>query len=148
MYLDAVWQIGCLSKVNFFPIGDRMREIIETESAPSPIGPYSQAIRANGLLFVSGQIPLDPATGQTIEGDIAVQTRQVMNNLTAILHAAGSGLNKVVKTTVFLTNLDDFPRFNQVYGEFLGKARPARATVQVSRLPKEVLIQVDAIALA
>lgn len=125
-----------------------MREIIETESAPSPIGPYSQAIRANGLLFVSGQIPLDPATGQTIEGDIAVQTRQVMNNLTAILHAAGSGLNKVVKTTVFLTNLDDFPRFNQVYGEFLGKARPARATVQVSRLPKEVLIQVDAIALA
>jgi 2-iminobutanoate/2-iminopropanoate deaminase len=125
-----------------------MKEIIETKNAPSPIGPYSQAIRANGLLFVSGQIPLDPATGKTIEGDIAAQTRQVMNNLAAILSAADSGLNQVVKTTVFLANLDDFPSFNQVYGEFLGNVRPARATVQVSRLPKEVLIQVDAIALA
>jgi 2-iminobutanoate/2-iminopropanoate deaminase len=125
-----------------------MKEIIETKNAPSPIGPYSQAIRANGMLFVSGQIPLDPATGKTIEGDIAAQTRQVMNNLAAILSAAGSGLNQVVKTTVFLANLDDFPSFNQVYGEFLGNVRPARATVQVSRLPKEVLIQVDAIALA
>jgi len=125
-----------------------MKEIIETKNAPSPIGPYSQAIRANGLLFVSGQIPLDPATGKTVEGDIAAQTRQVMNNLAAILSAAGSGLNQVVKTTVFLANLDDFPSFNQVYGEFLGNIKPARATVQVSRLPKEVLIQVEAIALA
>jgi 2-iminobutanoate/2-iminopropanoate deaminase len=125
-----------------------MKEIIETKNAPSPIGPYSQAIRANGLLFVSGQIPLDPATGKTVEGDIAAQTRQVMNNLAAILSAAGSGLNQVVKTTVFLANLDDFPSFNQVYGEFLGNVKPARATVQVSRLPKEVLIQVEAIALA
>jgi 2-iminobutanoate/2-iminopropanoate deaminase len=125
-----------------------MREIIETKSAPNPIGPYSQAIRANGFLFVSGQIPIDPATGAVVAGEIAVQTQQVMNNLAAILAAAGSGLNQIVKTTVFLTNLDDFPRFNQVYGEFLGDAKPARAAVQVARLPKEVLLQVDAIALA
>ncbi len=125
-----------------------MREIIETKSAPNPIGPYSQAIRANGFLFVSGQIPIDPATGAVVAGDIAAQTQQVMNNLAAILAAAGSGLNQIVKTTVFLTNLEDFPRFNQVYGEFLGDAKPARATVQVARLPKDVLLQVDAIALA
>ncbi len=125
-----------------------MREIIETKGAPAPIGPYSQAVRAQGLLFVSGQIPLDPATGVPVGGDIADQTRRVMANLTAILNAAGSGLDRVVKTTVFLANLDDFPRFNQVYGEVLGDSKPARATVQVSRLPKEVLIQIDAIALA
>ncbi len=125
-----------------------MREIIETKGAPAPIGPYSQAVRAQGLLFVSGQIPLDPATGVPVGGDIADQTRRVMANLTAILNAAGSGLDRVVKTTVFLANLDDCPRFNQVYGEVLGDSKPARATVQVSRLPKEVLIQIDAIALA
>ena len=125
-----------------------MREVIETPEAPSPIGPYSQAIRANGFIFVSGQIPIDPATGAVVAGEIAAQTQQVMNNLAAILAAAGSGLNQIVKTTVFLTNLGDFPRFNQVYGEFLGDAKPARATVQVARLPKEVLLQVDAIALA
>jgi 2-iminobutanoate/2-iminopropanoate deaminase len=125
-----------------------MREIIETKGAPTPIGPYSQAVRAQGLVFVSGQIPLDPATGKAITGDIADQTRQVMANLAAILTAAGSGLDKVVKTTVFLANLDDFPRFNQVYAEVLGDSKPARATVEVSRLPKEVLLQIDAIALA
>ena len=92
-----------------------MREIIATNSAPSPIGPYSQAIRANGFIFVSGQIPIDPATGGITGGDVAVQTRQVMNNLAAILLAAGSGLDKIVKTTVFLANLDDFPRFNQIF---------------------------------
>ena len=124
-----------------------MREIIETRDAPNPIGPYSQAIRANGFVFVSGQIPIDPVTGAVTSGDIAAQTRQVMNNLAAILGAAGSGLDRVVKTTVFLSDLDDFQRFNQVYGEFLGNAKPARATVQVSRLPKEVRLQVDAIAL-
>jgi len=124
-----------------------MREIIETRNAPAPIGPYSQAIRVDGFIFVSGQIPLDPATGVVVPGDIVDQTRQVMNNLAAILESAGSGLAKIVKTTVFLANLDHFPRFNQVYGEFLGEARPARATVQVSRLPKEALLQVDAIAL-
>jgi len=124
-----------------------MREIIETRNAPAPIGPYSQAIRANGFIFVSGQIPLDPASGAVVQGDIVDQTRQVMNNLAAILESAGSGLAKIVKTTVFLTDLEHFARFNQVYGEFLGEAKPARATVQVSRLPKEVLLQVDAIAL-
>jgi 2-iminobutanoate/2-iminopropanoate deaminase len=125
-----------------------MREIIETKGAPTPIGPYSQAVRAQGFLFVSGQIPMDPATGNPVGGDIAEQTRQVMANLAAILSAAGSGLDQVVKTTVFLANIDDFPRFNKVYGEFLGNSKPARATVQVSRLPREVLIQIDAIALA
>ncbi len=124
-----------------------MREIIETRNAPAPIGPYSQAIRVNGFIFVSGQIPLDPATGLAVPGDIVDQTRQVMNNLAAILESAGSGLAKIVKTTVFLADLDHFPRFNQVYGEFLGEAKPARATVQVSRLPREALLQVDAIAL-
>ncbi len=125
-----------------------MREIIETKDAPTPIGPYSQAVRAQGFLFVSGQIPIDPATGNPVGGDIAGQTRRVMTNLAAILNAAGSGLDQVVKTTVFLANIDDFSRFNQVYGEFLGNSKPARATVQVARLPKEVLIQIDAIALA
>jgi 2-iminobutanoate/2-iminopropanoate deaminase len=124
-----------------------MREIIETGNAPAPIGPYSQAIRANGLIFVSGQIPLIPDSGAIAPGDIADQTRQVMNNLAAILQSAGSGLSRVVKTTVFLADLDQFARFNQVYAEFLGEAKPARATVQVSRLPKEVLVEVDAIAL-
>jgi len=125
-----------------------MREIIETSNAPGPVGPYSQAIRANGFIFVSGQIPLDPANGTVVPGDIDAQTRQVMNNLTAILESAGSGLAKIVKTTVFLADLNHFSRFNQVYGEFLGEAKPARSTVQVSRLPKEALLQVDAIALA
>jgi len=125
-----------------------MQEIIETSSAPSPIGPYSQAVRGNGFIFVSGQIPVEPGTGAVSGGDIAAQTRQVMKNLAAILEAAGSGVEKIVKTTVFLAILEDFVRFNQVYGEFLGNVRPARATVQVSRLPKEVLIQIDAVALA
>ena len=125
-----------------------MREIIETSNAPGPVGPYSQAIRANGFIFVSGQIPLDPANGTVVPGDIDAQTRQVMNNLTAILESAGSGLAKIVKTTVFLADLNHFSRFNQVYGEFLGEAKPSRSTVQVSRLPKEALLQVDAIALA
>jgi len=124
-----------------------MRQAIETTEAPAPIGPYSQAILANGFVFVSGQIPLDPETGAVAGSDIAAQTQQVMKNLKTILHAAGSSLDRTVKTTVFLANLDDFPRFNQVYAEFLGTAKPARATVEVSRLPKGVLLQVDAIAL-
>ncbi len=125
-----------------------MREIIETTKAPSPIGPYSQAVRANGFVFVSGQIPIQPATGALVQGDISAQTRQVMQNLAAILEAAGSGLQKVVKTTIYLTNLDDFSRLNQVYAEFLGDAKPARATVQVARLPREVLVEIEAVALA
>jgi 2-iminobutanoate/2-iminopropanoate deaminase len=125
-----------------------MREIIKTPQAPDPIGPYSQAIRAHGLIFVSGQIPIDPVTGSVSGGDIAAQTRQVMANLSAILVAGASGLDKILKTTVFLSNLDDFQKFNEAYAEFLGIAKPARATVEVSRLPKGVLIQIDAIALA
>ena len=125
-----------------------MREIIETKNAPSPIGPYSQAVRANGFVFVSGQIPVLPDTGSVVEGGIAEQTHQVMKNLSAILNAAGTGLGKVVKTTVYLSNLDDFSEFNQVYGEYFGDAKPARATVQVARLPKEVLVEIEAIAAA
>ncbi len=124
-----------------------MQERVETKRAPAPIGPYSQAIRAGGFLFLSGQIPIDPATGSVIDGDIAVQTAQVLKNLAAVLEAAGSGLTKVVKTTVFLKNLEDFSRFNQVYAEYLGGAKPARSTVQVARLPKEVLVEIDAVAL-
>jgi 2-iminobutanoate/2-iminopropanoate deaminase len=123
-----------------------MREIIETRNAPAPIGPYSQAIRANGFVFISGQIPIDPVSGQLVEGGVAAQTHQVMENLSAILQAAGIGLGNVVKTTVFLTNLDDFSVFNQVYGEYVAEAKPARATVQVARLPREALVEVEAIA--
>lgn len=123
-----------------------MKKTIQTVRAPAPIGPYSQAISAHGFLFISGQIPLDPASGEVIGKDIDEQTRQVMHNLEAILKEAGSGFDRVVKTTVFLARMEDFPRFNQIYGEFLGDAKPARVTVEVSRLPKNVLIEVDAIA--
>lgn len=126
--------------------GVPMREIIETRNAPSPIGPYSQAIRAHGFVFVSGQIPIDPHSGQLVDGGIAAQTRQVIKNISAILEEAGSGLENVVKTTVFLTNLDDFGVFNQAYGEYFADVKPARATVQVTRLPKEVLVEIEAIA--
>jgi 2-iminobutanoate/2-iminopropanoate deaminase len=125
---------------------NEMPEMIETKNAPAPIGPYSQAMRANGFIFVSGQIPIDPATGRVVEGGIAAQTSQTMKNLKAILEAAGIGLGSVVKTTVYLSNLNDFSGFNSVYEEFLGGAKPARATVQVARLPKEVLVEVEAIA--
>jgi 2-iminobutanoate/2-iminopropanoate deaminase len=124
-----------------------MREIIETEGAPSPIGPYSQAIRANGFVFVSGQIPVLADTGAVVGGDVTAQTHQVMRNLSAILEAAGVGLDRVVKTTVFLTDLNDFSAFNRIYGEYFGDAKPARSTVQVARLPKEVLLEIDAIAI-
>ena len=123
-----------------------MQEIIETKKAPAPIGPYSQAVRASGFVFVSGQIPVRPETGSVVEGGIAEQTHQVMKNLSAILGAAGLGLEKVVKTTVYLSNLDDFSKFNQIYGEYFADIKPARATVQVTRLPKEVLVEVEAIA--
>lgn len=125
-----------------------MREIIETRNAPGPIGPYSQAIRANGFIYVSGQIPVTLDTGQIAGDDITSQTHQVLRNLAAILEAAESGLDNVVKTTVFLQNLDDLPIFNQVYGEYFQNSKPARATVQVARLPKEVLVEIEAIALA
>jgi 2-iminobutanoate/2-iminopropanoate deaminase len=125
-----------------------MAEIIETKNAPAPIGPYSQAVRANGFVFVSGQIPVCPDTGLVVEGKIEAQTHQVMKNLSAVLQAAGAGLDQVVKTTVFLSNLDDFSGFNGVYAEYFEKTRPARATVQVARLPKEALLEIEAIATA
>src|ERR1700733_13928081 len=125
-----------------------MREVISTKDAPQAIGPYSQAIRANGFVFVSGQGAIDPATQQVISGDVAAQTARVVENLAGILQAAGSGLEKVVRSTVFLQNMDDFEAMNEVYGRYFKASPPARSTVEVSRLPKDVLVEIDVIALA
>ena len=124
-----------------------MREIISTKDAPQAIGPYSQAIKANGLVFVSGQIPIDPTTQQVITGNVGSQTDRVLRNLSEILEAAGSGLGKVVRTTVFLKNMSEFAAMNEVYGKYFSTAPPARSTVEVARLPKDVLIEIDVIAL-
>lgn len=124
-----------------------MSQIIATENAPRAIGPYSQAVLANGLAFLSGQIPLDPATNQLVDGDIAVQTERVIENLKAVLEACGSSLEKVVKTTVFLRDMGDFPRMNEVYGRYFSAHAPARSTVQAARLPRDVSVEIDAIAL-
>src|SRR5713101_1205788 len=125
-----------------------MKDRVYTDNAPEAIGPYSQAIKANGLVFASGQIPLDPATMQIVDGGIREQTERVMNNLSAVLQAAGSSLERAVKTTVFLADLADFADMNEVYGRFFGEAPPARSTVQVSRLPRVVCVEIDVIALA
>jgi 2-iminobutanoate/2-iminopropanoate deaminase len=125
-----------------------MREVISTQDAPQAIGPYSQAIRANGWVFVSGQVAIDPATQQVIRGDVAAQTDRVLKNLAGILQAAGTGLEKVVRSTVFLKNMSDFGAMNEVYGKFFSAAPPARSTVEVARLPKDVLVEIDVIALA
>ena len=125
-----------------------MREVIATNDGPKAIGPYSQAIKANGFVFVSGQVAIDPATQQVIAGDVAAQTERVMKNLAGILNAAGSGLEKVVKSGVFLKNMGDFAAMNEVYGKHFGSAPPARSTVEVARLPKDVLVEIDVIALA
>lgn len=124
-----------------------MRDVISTKDAPQAIGPYSQAIRANGFVFVSGQVAIDPATQQVISGDVAAQSDRVLKNLSAILKAAGSGLEKVVRSTVFLKNMNDFAPMNEVYGRYFTSAPPARSTVEVSRLPKDVLVEIDVIAL-
>ena len=121
--------------------------IVHTDSAPAAIGPYSQAIVAGNFLYTAGQIPLDPNTGQIVQGDVTVQTERVMRNLTAVLEAAGTSWANVVKTTVFLQDMADFPRVNEVYGRMIGDARPARSTVQVSALPRGVLVEIDAVAL-
>ncbi len=123
-----------------------MREAIATNDGPKAIGPYSQAIKANGLVFVSGQIPFDPATQQLIEGDIAAQTERVLQNLSGILKAAGSSLDRVVKAGVFLKNMSDFAAMNEVYGRYFTQSPPARSTVEVARLPKDVLVEIDVIA--
>jgi 2-iminobutanoate/2-iminopropanoate deaminase len=125
-----------------------MREAIATEQAPKAIGPYSQAIRAQGLIFTSGQIAIDPATAQIIAGDVSAQTDRVLKNLAAILQASGSSLEKVLRCTVFLKNMEDFAAMNEVYGRYFKQAPPARSTVEVARLPKDVLIEIDVIALA
>lgn len=123
------------------------RTVIATEKAPGAIGPYSQAIRAGNLVFCSGQIALDPATGELVDGDVSAQTRQVMDNLAAVLAAAGSSLARVVKTTIYLADMNDFQVVNGVYGERFSADPPARATVEVSRLPKDVAVEIDVIAL-
>ena len=125
-----------------------MREVVSTKDAPQAIGPYSQATKANGFVFTSGQIAIDPSTQQVITGDIAAQTERVLRNLSEILEAAGSGLGKVVRATVFLKNMDDFAAMNAVYGKYFGSSAPARSTVEVARLPKDVLVEIDVIALA
>jgi 2-iminobutanoate/2-iminopropanoate deaminase len=125
-----------------------MREVISTKDAPQAIGPYSQAIKANGFIFVSGQIAIDPATQQVLSGDLASQTDRVLRNLSEILEAAGSGLGKVVRTTVFLKNMGEFTAMNEVYAKYFSSAPPARSTVEVSRLPKDVLVEIDVVALA
>ncbi len=124
-----------------------MKKIVATEKAPKAIGPYSQAIVHNGLAFLSGQIPLDPATGQVVEGDIAVQTARVLDNLTAVLEACGASLENVVKTTVFIKDMGEFARVNEVYGRYFAANPPARSTVEAARLPRDVRVEIDAIAI-
>ncbi len=123
-----------------------MKKIIFTEQAPKAMGAYSQAVVMNGFAFLSGQIPLDPATGQLIEGDIAAQTQRVLENLKAVLQASGASLEAVVKTTVYLQDMGEFARMNEVYGRYFGENPPARATVEVARLPRDVRVEIDCIA--
>ncbi|MHB9149855.1 MAG: RidA family protein [Thermoleophilia bacterium] len=123
------------------------KEIISTDRAPGAIGPYSQAVRSGGLLFVSGQIPLDPETGVIVAGGIAEQTDRVLRNLAAVIEAAGGTLAQVVKTSCFLADMDDFPVFNEAYGRFFAESPPARETVEVARLPKDALVEVSAVCL-
>lgn len=123
-----------------------MFQVVSTDDAPKAIGPYSQATMYNGFIFVSGQIPIDPKTGQLVVAPISDQTRQVLNNLSAILQAAGSNLGRILKTTVYLKDMQDFEEMNAVYGEFFPGPKPARATVQVARLPRDVAVEIDAIA--
>jgi 2-iminobutanoate/2-iminopropanoate deaminase len=125
-----------------------MREIVRTDQAPDNIGPFSQAIRAGGLLFVSGQIPMDPRTRELSRGGVAEQAELVLRNLKAVLEAGGSSLERVVRVGVFLKDMDQFAAFNDVYARFFPNAPPARTTVEAARLPKEILVEIDAIALA
>jgi 2-iminobutanoate/2-iminopropanoate deaminase len=123
------------------------RQVVVSRDAPQPIGPYSQAIKAGGFVFASGQIALDPATGKLIEGDVNAQTERVLRNLSAVLTAAGTSMDRVVRTTVFLNNISDFPAMNEVYGKYFTNAPPARTTVQAARLPRDALLEIDAVAL-
>lgn len=123
-----------------------IRQSVATEHAPKAIGPYSQGIRAGNLLFVSGQVPIDPATGNIIEGDIKTQTDRVMRNLTAILEAAGASMDAVVRCTVYLADMNDFAAMNEVYGSYFSQPAPARSTIQAGRLPKDARVEIDVIA--
>ena len=123
------------------------REAVKTDKAPKAIGPYEQAIKVDGFVFTAGQIPLDPKSGNIVEGGIAAQTRQVLENLKGVLIASGSSLERVVKATVFLKNMADFAAMNEVYAEYLGSARPARSTVAVAELPRGALVEIDLVAL-
>jgi 2-iminobutanoate/2-iminopropanoate deaminase len=125
-----------------------MREIVSTDHGPKAIGPYSQGVKANGFVFISGQIALNPATGQLVEGGIAQQTERVLENLRGIVEASGSSMHKAVKVSVFLKDMNDFAEMNEVYARFFPSAPPARSTVEVARLPKDVRIEIDLIALA
>lgn len=122
-------------------------QVIHTDGAPKAIGPYAQAISANGWVFVSGQIPIDPATGELIEGDVAAQSERVLRSLAAVLEAAGASMSSVVKTTVYLSDMGSFGAMNEVYGRHFGDHRPARATVEAAALPKNVAVEIDAVAL-
>jgi 2-iminobutanoate/2-iminopropanoate deaminase len=124
-----------------------IRETVQTDNAPKAIGPYAQAIKANGFLYTAGQIPIDPKTGNIVEGDIRAQTRQVLENLKAVLQAGGSSLDRVVKATVFLKHMADFAAMNEVYAQYLDGAKPARSTVAVAELPRDALIEIDLVAL-
>lgn len=124
-----------------------MKEIIATEKAPGAIGPYSQAVKVGNMVFCSGQIPIDVATGEFVSDDVAEQTTQVLKNLSAVLEAAGTSLNNVVKTTVFLADMNDFAAMNEIYAEFFSENKPARATVQAARLPKDARVEIECIAL-
>jgi 2-iminobutanoate/2-iminopropanoate deaminase len=124
------------------------REVIQTDKAPRAIGPYAQAIKADGLLFTSGQIALDPTTGKLIDGDISAQTRRIMENLKAVLEAGGSSLNHVVKATAYLTDLSAFSKMNEVYAEYLGHVKPARSTVGVAALPLGASVEIDLVAIS
>ena len=123
------------------------KTLIESPDAPKAIGPYSQAIIHNGMAFLSGQIALDPGTGQVVEGDIAAQTARVLENLKAVLEASGSGLDKVVKTTVFIKDMGEFSKMNEVYGKYFSENPPARSTIEAARLPRDVRVEIDAIAI-
>jgi len=123
-----------------------VKEIIATDQAPRAIGPYSQAVRAGNVIFASGQIPIDPATGEFVAGGVGEQTEQVMRNITAVLEAAGSGLNQIVKTTVFLADRTAFTAMNEVYARFFPETPPARATIQAARLPRDAKVEIEAIA--
>ena len=124
-----------------------MKKVVATEEAPKAIGPYSQAIVHNGMAYLSGQIPLDPATGKVVEGDIAIQTARVLDNLSAVLEACGASLENVLKTTVYIKDMGEFARMNEVYGRYFAANPPARSTVEAARLPRDVRVEIDAIAI-